>query len=68
MSLVWLCTVVSALSVPDSTRKSVMRPANGSATVFQTNADTAPPSRAGISISSPSAVFALSGRSAGDGT
>ena len=38
-SLVLLCTVESALNVPDTTRNIVMRPANGSAIVFQTNAD-----------------------------
>ena len=51
------------------TRNIVMRPANGSAIVFQTKADAAPFSENGRSISSP--VFGLiifSGRSAGDGT
>ena len=36
---VLLWTVESDLSVPDTTRNIVMRPANGSAMVFQTNAD-----------------------------
>ena len=38
MSRVRLWTVASDLSVPVMTRNSVMRPAKGSATVFQTNA------------------------------
>ena len=38
MSRVRLWTLVSALSVPVMTRNSVMRPAKGSATVFQTKA------------------------------
>ena len=37
-SCVKLCTVVSDFSVPDTTRSIVMRPANGSAIVFHTNA------------------------------
>jgi hypothetical protein len=64
-----LCTVESALSTPDMTRNIVMRPANGSAIVFHTNADAGPFSENGRSASS--FVFGLSivnGRSAGDGT
>ena len=38
VSRVRLWTVVSDLSVPVMTRNRVMRPANGSATVFHTNA------------------------------
>ena len=69
VSRVLLCTVESVLSTPDMTRNIVMRPANGSAMVFQTNAEAAPLSENGRSISS--SVFGLiifSGRSAGDGT
>ena len=55
-----LCTVESALSVPESTRNIVMRPANGSATVFQTNAATGPASAGRrSSTSSPCAVARL---------
>ena len=69
VSRVLLCTVESVFSTPDMTRNIVMRPANGSAIVFQTNADAGPFSENGRSISSP--VFGLiifNGRSAGDGT
>ncbi len=38
MSRERLCTVESARSDPETTRNNVMRPANGSATVFHTNA------------------------------
>ena len=46
MSFVELWTVVSAFSTPETTRNMVMRPANGSATVFQTKAAAGPPSEA----------------------
>jgi hypothetical protein len=61
------CTVESDFSAPEMTRNIVMRPANGSATVFHTNAAGAPDSAVGTSMSSPSAVRAFSGRSSGDG-
>ena len=38
MPFVTLCSDESALSVPAATRKRVIRPANGSAIVFQTKA------------------------------
>ena len=56
MSLVTLCTVESALSVPETTRNIVMRPANGSATVFQTKAAAGPASDVCTATSSPLAV------------
>ncbi len=68
VSFVTLCTVASDFSEPESTRNSVMRPANGSATVFHTNAAAGPPSFVGMSTTSPPAFFAFSGRSTGDGT
>ena len=46
-SRVWLWTAVSDLSVPPMIRSMVMRPAKGSAMVFQTNAAYGPASLAG---------------------
>ena len=68
LSRVWLCTVVSDFSVPAITRSIVMRPANGSAIVFQTNAMYGAVSDALIAVSSPLSVSAGKSRSAGDGT
>ena len=52
-----------------TTRNIVMRPANGSATVFQMNADAGVFSAGATSISSPAlAATPRSGRSAGEGT
>ncbi len=66
MSLLTLCTVESDFSVPDTTLKRVMRPANGSATVFQTKAAAGPVSAAAmVTSSSPLAFLAPNGRSAG---
>jgi len=59
--------VVSAFRVPDITRNMVIRPANGSATVFQTKAAYGSDSEAVIATSSPP-FSAFTGRSAGDGT
>src|SRR3972149_637989 len=42
-SFVKLWTVESDFSVPETTRNIVMRPANGSAPVFHTNAAAGPP-------------------------
>ncbi len=60
------CTVESDLSTPCTTRNSVMRPANWSATVFQTNAAYGAFSSAGRDTRSPLAM-AANGRSAGEG-
>ncbi len=69
VSRVTLCTVESDLSVPDITRNIVMRPANGSATVFQTNAASGAESAAlSGAASPPSASTTAKSRSAGDGT
>ncbi len=62
-SLVTLCSVESALIVPETTRNIVMRPAKGSATVFQTNAALDP-----LSVLAIVASSTLNGRSAGEGT
>ena len=60
------CTVESDRSVPETTRNSVMRPANGSATVFHTKAAAGPLSVAATVTSSwPFGSLALNGRSAG---
>ena len=68
MSLVLLWTVESDFRTPDTTRNIVIRPANGSATVFQTNAETGAFSSAVRSCSAPPLSMPLNGRSAGDGT
>jgi hypothetical protein len=63
-----LCSVESVFSVPEITRNIVIRPANGSAIVFHTNAEAAPLSVAGRgSASSDPLAMAVNGRSAGDG-
>ena len=67
VSLIRLYTVVSALSDPLITRNMLMRPANGSATVFHTNAAYGPLSDARTSTSWPPLV-PLAGRSDGAGT
>src|SRR5262245_10333640 len=66
-SLVRFCTVESDFSDPETTRNIEMRPANGSAIVFQTNADAGALSSALISTSAPDLSAALNGRSAGEG-
>ena len=61
--------MASDLSTPVTTRNSVMRPANGSATVFHTHTARGPAPPAVAVASAP--VFGcrpVSGRSAGDGT
>jgi hypothetical protein len=69
MSLVTLWTVESALSVPEITRNSVIRPAKGSATVFQMNAPTGPESLDSARASLPLfASVTATPRSAGEGT
>ncbi len=68
MSRVKLWTVESAFKVPVTTRNSVMRPANGSATVFHTKAQYDVASDGCTATSSPVLTcLALVGRSAGDG-
>src|SRR5262245_44522439 len=67
-SLVLLWTVESALTTPDTTRNIVIRPANGSATVFQTNTDAGDFSSAFRSCSAPLLSRPLNGRSDGEGT
>ena len=67
-SRVLLWTDESDFSVPDTTRNIVMRPANGSAIVFQTNAETGALASAGRDVSSPSAPTKWKGRSAGEGS
>ena len=51
-----------------TTRSIVMRPANGSAIVFHTNAAYGAASDALIGVSAPSVVDGGKSRSAGDGT
>ena len=69
VSLVRFCTVESAFSVPEMTRNIVIRPANGSATVFQTNAAAGEVSAAfTATLSSDPFAVAANGRSAGEGT
>ena len=66
-SRVLLWKVESAFSVPETTRNIVIRPANGSAIVFQTNAAAGAFSSASRVTSSPLLSTPLNGRSAGDG-
>ena len=66
-SLVLLCTVESAFSTPETTRNIVMRPANGSAIVFQTNADSGALLVGGARDRGAGLVEPVNGRSAGDG-
>ena len=68
-SRVRLWTLVSDLSVPVMTRNKVMRPANGSATVFHTKAVQGEVAD-GVRVTSAFAFVsvATNGRSAGDGT
>ena len=62
------CTVSSDASAPAATRNSVIRPANGSAIVFHTNAAAGPLSSASYDTDSPlSRATAGNGRSAADG-
>ena len=69
VSRVMFCTVESAFTVPEMTRNIVMRPANGSATVFHTKTRPAPLSAAfTATLSSDPFAVAVNGRSAGDGT
>ena len=65
-----LCTVESDFSVPETTRNIVMRPANGSAIVFQTNAAARRrvDGRHGDVVLAAVGRCAVNGRSAGDGT
>ena len=67
-SLVRLWTVASDFSVPVTTRSMVMRPANGSAIVFQTNAVYGAAGSALMPVGDPSSASAGNSRSAGDGT
>ena len=66
-SLVLLTTVESALTTPETTRNIVIRPANGSAIVFHTNADSGPFSSAMRATAAPALSIPANGRSAGDG-
>ena len=68
LSRVWLWTLLSCFNVPEITRSIVMRPANGSAMVFQTNAVYGGLSDALIVLASPLSVTAGNSRSIGDGT
>ncbi len=66
-SFVLFCTVESDLSAPETTRNIVIRPAKGSAMVFQTNAATGSFSLAARATLAPSLPMPLNGRSAGEG-
>ncbi len=67
-SRVTLCTVASAFSMPDTTRNSVMRPANWSATVFHTHTTSGTLSLASRVAASPFEFWPEKGRSLGAGT
>src|SRR5262249_58175021 len=67
VSRVLLAQFESAFNEPDTTRNIVIRPANGSATVFQTNAAAGALSSAARGVSAPSLPMPRNGRSAGDG-
>ncbi len=68
VSRVTLCTVVSDLNVPATTRSMVMRPANGSAMVFHTNAACGALSAGVTAVSAPSLAVAANGALGGEGT
>ena len=68
-SRVMFWIVESAFTVPEMTRNIVMRPANGSATVFQTKTAAGDVSEAFTATpSSDPLAVAVNGRSAGEGT
>ncbi len=68
LSRVTLCTVASDFRTPETTRKSVIRPANGSAIVFHTVATSGSLSWAVSVTASPAALRPETGRSLGGGT